>query len=113
MIHKCLMIQFMLLFLCFIVSGAEKSNEIRVPDWIQSEKALKVSQIPEDDYPYLVGWLDKNSNSPEDYVIDLFKRHQVVILGEMSWVVYYTKSMETAFFRYGWGQGGLHLWKKS
>jgi uncharacterized iron-regulated protein len=72
----------MLLVECFTVSGTEKDKEIHVPGWIRSGKALKVSQIPENDYAYLVGWLDKNSNSPEDYVIDLFKRHQVVILGE-------------------------------
>jgi uncharacterized iron-regulated protein len=80
--RKCLPVFFVLLFVSLAVSGEEKGNEILVPDWIQSEKALKVSQIPEDDYAYLVGWLDKNSNSPEGYVIDLFKRHQVVILGE-------------------------------
>jgi uncharacterized iron-regulated protein len=82
MMRKCLTTLFILLFVCFTVSGVEKDKETRVPDWIQSEKALKVSQIPEDDYTYLVDWLDKHSNSPEDYVIDLFKRHQVVILGE-------------------------------
>jgi hypothetical protein len=80
--RKWLAVVFVLLFVSFAVSAAEKGNEIRVPDWIQSEKALKVSQIPEDDYAYLVGWLDKNSNSPEDYVINLFKKHQIVIFGE-------------------------------
>ncbi|HUW19346.1 MAG TPA: ChaN family lipoprotein [Sedimentisphaerales bacterium] len=80
--RKCLAVLFVLLFVSFAVSTAEKGDEIRVPDWIQSEKALKVSQIPEDDYAYLVGWLDKNSNSPEDYVIDLFEKHQIVIFGE-------------------------------
>ncbi len=79
---KCLAVLFIFQIVSFAVSGAEKGNEIRVPDWIQSEKALKVSQIPEDDYAYLVGWLDKNSNSPEDYVIDLFKKHQIIIFGE-------------------------------
>ncbi len=80
--RRCLAVLFALLFVAFAISGAEKDKEIRVPDWIQSGKAIKASQIPEDDYSYLVDWLDKNSNSPEDYVIDLFKRHQVIILGE-------------------------------
>jgi uncharacterized iron-regulated protein len=82
MIRKYLSILFLLLFVCIGVSFANKDKEIHVPDWIRFKKALKASQIPEGDYPYLVDWLDKHSNSPGDYVIDLFKRRQVVILGE-------------------------------
>jgi uncharacterized iron-regulated protein len=80
--RKCLAVLFVLLFVSFTISAVEKDNEIRVPDWVQSDKALKVSQIPEDDYTYLADWLDENAKSPEEYVIGLFKRHQVVILGE-------------------------------
>jgi uncharacterized iron-regulated protein len=80
--RKGLVALFVLLFVIFAVSGAKKLCDISVPDWIQSEKALKVSEIPKDDYAYLVGWLDENSNSPEDYVIDLLKERQIVIFGE-------------------------------
>jgi len=62
----------------FVICSA-KDN---IPKWVKAGKVLKASQVAEKDYTYLAGWLDENAKSPEDYVIDLFKSHQVVILGE-------------------------------
>ncbi len=62
----------------FVICSA-KDN---FPKWVKAGKVLKASRVAYKDYPYLAGWLDENSKSPEDYVIDLFKRHHVVILGE-------------------------------
>lgn len=77
-----LAILFVLLFASFAVSGAEKGNEIRVPDWVLSDTTVNVSQIPENDYEYLARWLDENSKPPDQYLIELFTKHQVVIYGE-------------------------------
>jgi uncharacterized iron-regulated protein len=74
---KCLVVAFILLFVGFTVSSAEKA-----PNWILEGKSIKVSQISEDDYVYLARWLDENSKSPGQYLIDLFTKHQVVIYGE-------------------------------
>lgn len=62
----------------FVICSA-KDN---IPKWVTAGKVLKASQVAKTDYPYLAGWLDENAKSPEDYVIDLFESHQVVILGE-------------------------------
>ncbi len=57
-------------------------GENKTPDWIAAGKTMKSADIPESDYPYLARWIDENSKSAQDYFIDLFAKHQVVIYGE-------------------------------
>jgi len=67
---------------CFSVTAEKKADMNQVPEWVAAGKPIKQSDIPETDYPYLAKWLDENAKPAEDYFVDLFKRHQVVIFGE-------------------------------
>jgi len=80
--RKCLAVLFVLLFVSFTVSGAEKDNEIRVPDWLGLDEPISDNQVSQKDYPYLVRWLDRNAKPAQDYMIQLFDKYQVVILSE-------------------------------
>ncbi|MHC4260266.1 MAG: hypothetical protein ACYSTF_07655 [Planctomycetota bacterium] len=72
-----------MIFIYAALSPAEQLKQMnKAPDWVLAGKPIKASKILKKDYPYLAGWLDKNAKSPEDYVIDLFKKHQIVIFGE-------------------------------
>ena len=82
MIRMYITILFTSLFVGFIVSAAEKDHEIRVPDWVRSNKPIRSDQITEEDYPYLLQWLDNHGQSAQEYVIRLFDQHQIVIFGE-------------------------------
>jgi len=53
-----------------------------IPDWVRADKPIKASNIPEKDYPYLARWLDEHAQPAPEYLVDLFKKHQVVIVGE-------------------------------
>ncbi|UCE99488.1 MAG: hypothetical protein JSV82_10095 [Planctomycetota bacterium] len=71
------------IFSCISLSPAEQViQKNKAPDWVSAGKPVKASQIPKKDYPYLARWVEENAKSSGDYVIDLFKRHQVVIVGE-------------------------------
>ncbi len=54
----------------------------KAPGWVRAGKPVKASQISEKDYPYLAHWLDEHAKPAQQYLIDLFKRHQVIIVGE-------------------------------
>lgn len=54
----------------------------KVPGWAQTGKPIDASAIPAADYGYLAAWLKENAKPAQEYFIDLFKRHQVVIAGE-------------------------------
>ncbi|MFC1604079.1 hypothetical protein ACFL5F_03535 [Planctomycetota bacterium] len=82
MIRKCLTILFMLLFVCFTVSGAEKDKEIRVPDWLGSDEPIRGNQVSQKDYPYLARWVDRHAKPAQKYIIQLFETRQIVIFGE-------------------------------
>lgn len=75
----------LILAICVVLNGSrvcwggQKDN---VPDWVHIGKPIKASQIPKEDYTYLASWLDEHAKSPQEYCIDLFTRHQVVIFGE-------------------------------
>jgi len=80
--RKCLAVLVVLLFVGFTVSGAEKDNEIHVPDWLDSDEPLVSSRVSQKDYPYLVQWIDRHAKPAQDYMIQLFDKYQVVILSE-------------------------------
>ena len=82
MIRRCLTILFMLLFVCFTVSGAEKDKEIRIPDWLGSDEPMGSDQVSQKDYPYLVRWIDRHAKPAQDYMVQLFDKYQVVILSD-------------------------------
>jgi len=79
---KWIPVLFVLLFVSFAVSDAEKGNEIRVPDWLGSDKPIVSSRVSQEDYPYLAKWLDKHAKPAQDYMIQLFDKYQVVILSK-------------------------------
>ena len=69
----------------FIWGCSRRSKEVDVPmapAWIDQSAPVKASSIPASDYPYLADWVDRHGKPAQDYVIGLFKRHDVVICGE-------------------------------
>lgn len=80
--RKCLAVLFVLLFVSFTVSGAEKDNKIRVPDWLGSDEPLGSNQVSQKDYPYLARWLDRHAKPAQEYMVQLFDTYQVVILSD-------------------------------
>ena len=52
------------------------------PDWVRAGKPVKASEITQKDYSYLARWLDEHAKPAQQYFIDLFKKHQIVIFGE-------------------------------
>lgn len=54
----------------------------QVPDWVLAGKPMGAAHIPEEDYQYLARWLDEHGKPAPQYLVDLFKRYQVVIVGE-------------------------------
>ena len=82
MIRKCLVILYVLLFVCLTVSSAGENKKTRVPDWLCSDKPISSNQVSQKDYPYIVRWVDEHAKSAQDYVVRLFDKHQIVIFGE-------------------------------
>jgi len=80
--RKCLAVLFILAFVSFTVSGAERDNEISIPDWLSSNKPIGSGQVSQKDYPYLVQWIDKHAKPAQEYMVQLFDKYQVVILNE-------------------------------
>jgi len=80
--RKCLAVLFVLLFVSFTVSGAEKDNKICVPDWLGSDGPIGSDQVSQKDYPYLVRWIDRHAKPAQEYIVQLFDKYQVVIFGE-------------------------------
>jgi len=78
----CLWLLAVSLVLCYSVTAEEKADMNQVPEWVAAGKPIRQSDIPETDYAYLAKWLDENAKPAEDYFVDLFNRHQVVIFGE-------------------------------
>lgn len=52
------------------------------PEWVRLGEPIASSDIPEGDRPYLVSWVKEHARPAPDYLVDLFQRHDVVILGE-------------------------------
>ncbi len=78
----CVWLLVVILAFCYSVAAEEKAEMSEVPEWVAAGRPIKQSDIPEADYPYLAKWLDETAKPAEDYFVDLFKRHQVVIFGE-------------------------------
>ena len=66
--------------ICSSAGGEDRAGD--VPDWVRTGEAVKASEIPEADYPYLAGWLEEHAKPAGEYLISLFERHQLVIFGE-------------------------------
>lgn len=61
----------------------ERSSSLKqIPNWVSAKKLIKSSEIPGEDHSYLSQWLDNHSKQAQDYMLRLFDKHQVVILGE-------------------------------
>jgi hypothetical protein len=65
-----------------VAMSEEKSAAADVPSWVSKATPVKASDIPKSDYPYLAAWVGQHGKPPQDYVIDLYKQHDLVILGE-------------------------------
>jgi hypothetical protein len=81
-LRKCVAVLFVLLFVSFTVSSAEKDKEIHVPDWLRSGEPVRSDQVAAEDYPYLIQWLDDDSQPADEYMVRLFDTYQIVILAE-------------------------------
>ncbi len=83
MVKKIFGLAIILLFFYPCSSIAQEvGQKEKTPDWVRSGKVVNASEIPEGDYAYLAAWLDKHAKPAQQYLIDLFAKHQVVILGE-------------------------------
>lgn len=82
-IISCFIAAVIVIFDCIILSATEEAaQKDKRPDWVRSGRVVKASGIPKGDYAYLAAWLDKNAKPARQYFIDLFAKHQVVILSE-------------------------------
>jgi hypothetical protein len=67
---------------CFSSAGEDVDQKENIPDWVRSGENIQDSAVPEKDYPYLAEWLDNHARPAQQYFIELFARHQIVIFGE-------------------------------
>lgn len=77
-----IIILMVLAFLSNCSHGQMEGDTPVAPAWTNQSVHVKADSIPASDYPYLSHWIDKHGKPAQDYVIDLFKRHNVVICGE-------------------------------
>jgi uncharacterized iron-regulated protein len=86
MVNRIMIVGIMSCFLLISVPGylmAKETTQVEtLPDWVRNNKPIKDSAIPETEYPYLAKWLEEHTKPAHQYVIDLFSRHQIVVLGE-------------------------------
>jgi hypothetical protein len=52
------------------------------PEWVRLGQPIDSSDIPQGDHSYLVSWVREHARPAPDYLVGLFGRHDVVILGE-------------------------------
>ncbi len=52
------------------------------PDWVRRGAPINVSDVPKADCAYLAKWVTDHSQPAQDYVLGLYAKHDVVILGE-------------------------------
>jgi hypothetical protein len=79
----CSIVAVLVIFGFICCSSAEDvAPRDKTPDWVNAGKPIKASDIPGKEYGYLANWVDENGKGPQQYVVDLFARHQVVIIGE-------------------------------
>lgn len=77
---KRLWLNLPLLFLAAL-SGYGQTTAV-VPAWVKETQPIRPADVPASDYAYLSAWLAENAKPAGDYFVGLFKRHDVVILGE-------------------------------
>lgn len=67
------------------VGFASKGDPHRAPaapPWVAESQPIKAEDIPDADYAFLRDWIDRNARPADDYLVGLFKRHDVVVFGE-------------------------------
>jgi hypothetical protein len=62
--------------------GAQTQEEVPPPAWLRSPGSVQVRQVSPQDYPYLAQWVEEHARPVQDYMVRLFDRYQVVIVGE-------------------------------
>jgi hypothetical protein len=64
------------------VAAAGPDGTATVPAWVTESRPTRPEDIPDADYAFLRDWIDRNARPADDYLVGLFKRHDVVIFGE-------------------------------
>jgi len=72
----------LVLLLGCCLGQAQPSETVDAPEWVHASKPIKASEIPAKDYAYLARWLDEHGKPAQEYLVDLFASHQIVIFGE-------------------------------
>ena len=54
----------------------------QAPRWVTDAQPIAPEDIPRSDYPFLRAWIDRHAQPAEEYLIQLFQRHDVVLFGE-------------------------------
>jgi hypothetical protein len=67
--------------LCY--AGGPKQDEAALaPESVRASRPIAAADISDTDREYLTRWVETHAKPAGDYLIDLFARHDVVILGE-------------------------------
>jgi hypothetical protein len=54
----------------------------KAPEWVRAGRPIAAADIPDADLEYLTRWVEANAKPAGDYLIGLFARKDVVVLGE-------------------------------
>jgi hypothetical protein len=72
-----------ILFLCKIgIVTAQVPDNNKIPKWIMENRSMVSDSIPEEDYGYLSKWIADNKQPAEDYFVNLFQSHDLIVYGE-------------------------------
>jgi hypothetical protein len=80
--RRCPVWLWVLLLAGLTAAGAPGDGGALVPDWLRSGEPVRVEQVSEKDYPYLAQWVGEHAKPAQDYILQLFATHQVVIFAE-------------------------------
>ncbi len=71
-----------LLLIALLLGAGCKAAEKAAPAWVKEGRPISFEDIPQENFAYLGGWLARNAQPAGDYVIGLYKRHDLLIFGE-------------------------------
>lgn len=77
-----LRILIVMFFLRIGIIAAQVAEKNVIPKWIEESRSIPVDSLTEEDYAYLSKWVDNNVQSADDYFINLFNKHDLIIFGE-------------------------------
>ena len=82
--HKISIIKIVIVIFLFKVeiSIAQDVDYYNIPTWVKENRTIIGDSIPEEDYKYLSKWITDNAQDAEDYFINLFQNHDLIIYGE-------------------------------